>query len=93
MSSPAVVSSTVAATSNSTKPDFHLALAVTNIKNSIPIVLEMEKDHYAMWVELFEIHARAHKVVDHIIPQPEKEMPASTNASFEMWTIFDSTVL
>ena len=46
-----------------------------------------------MWAELFEIHARAHKVVDHIIPQPRKETLASTDASFEMSTIFYSTVL
>jgi len=41
---------------------------------------------------LFEIHARFHKV-DHIIPQPGKEKPVSTDTSFEMWTILDSTVL
>jgi len=46
-SSAAVTSSTAAATSNSAKP-FHPAFAVTNIKNNIPFVLEMEKDHYAM---------------------------------------------
>ncbi|MCI89954.1 hypothetical protein A2U01_0111243, partial [Trifolium medium] len=44
-----------------------------------------------MWAELFEVHARAHKVIDHIIPQPGKEKSASTDASFEMWTILDST--
>ncbi|MCI27776.1 hypothetical protein A2U01_0048976, partial [Trifolium medium] len=88
-SSAAVISTTVA----SAKSDFHPALAVTNIKNSIPFVLEIEKDHYSMWAELFEVHARAHKVIDHIIPQPGKEKPAPTDASFEMWTILDSTVL
>jgi len=46
-----------------------------------------------MWAELFEVYARAHKVLDHIIPQPDKEKPASTDASFEMWTTLDSTVL
>ncbi|CAJ2670962.1 unnamed protein product [Trifolium pratense] len=83
----------ISTTVSSVKSDFHPALAVTNIKNSIPFVLEMDKDHYNMWAELFEVHARAHKVVDHIIPQPGKEKPASTDASFEMWTILDSTVL
>ncbi|XP_045830888.1 uncharacterized protein LOC123922186 [Trifolium pratense] len=53
----------------------------------------MEKDHYTMWAELFEVHARAHKVIDHIIPRPGKEKPTPTDASFEMWTILDSTVL
>ncbi|PNX84391.1 hypothetical protein L195_g040451 [Trifolium pratense] len=94
--SSVAVSSTASAVSSVTAPaksDFHPALAVTNIKNCIPFVLEMEKDHYSMWAELFEIHARAHKVIDHIIPQPGKEKPAPTDANFEMWTTLDSTVL
>jgi hypothetical protein len=84
---------TVKLTSSSKKHVFHPALAVTNIKNSIPFVLEMEKDHYNMWAELFEVHACAHKVVDHIIPQPGKEKPAPTDADFEMWTTLDYVVL
>lgn len=93
MSSSPDMSSTAATSVSSAKPDFHPALVVTNIKNSIPFVLEMEKDHYTMWAELFEVHVRAHKVLDHIIPQPGKEKHASTDASFEMWTTLDSTVL
>ncbi|GAU10888.1 hypothetical protein TSUD_424610, partial [Trifolium subterraneum] len=46
-----------------------------------------------MWAELFEVHARAHKVLHHIIPQPGKEKPAPTDADFEMWTVLDSMVL
>ncbi|KEH21716.1 hypothetical protein MTR_7g015400 [Medicago truncatula] len=53
----------------------------------------MEKDHYAMWAELFEIHARGHNVIDHIIPQPGKDKPGSADASFEMWKNLDSTVI
>jgi hypothetical protein len=93
MSSINVVSSTASMISNSAKPDFHPTLTVTNIKKSIPFVLEMEKDHYVVWAELFEIHARAYKFIDHIIPQPGKEKSASTDASFEMWIVLDSTVL
>jgi len=93
ISSSPDMSSTAATSVSSAKLDFHPALAVTNIKNSIPFVLKMEKDHYTMWAELFEVHARAHKVLDHIIPQPGKENPASTDASFELWTTLDSTVL
>ncbi|MCH84998.1 hypothetical protein A2U01_0005837, partial [Trifolium medium] len=95
-SSAANASSTSAVIStyvSTVKSDFHPTLAVTNIKHGIPFVLELEKDHYDMWAELFEIHARAHKVIDHIISQPGKENPASTDADFEMWTILDSTVL
>ncbi|MCI15704.1 keratin type I cytoskeletal 9-like, partial [Trifolium medium] len=89
MSFSAAISSTAAMSTS----DFHPALAITNIKNNIPFVLEMEKDHYTMWAELFKIHCRAHKVLDHIIPQPGKEKPAPTDANFEMWTTLDSTVL
>jgi hypothetical protein len=32
--------------SASTKMEFHPALAISNIRNHIPIVLEMEKDQY-----------------------------------------------
>ncbi|MCI42034.1 polynucleotidyl transferase, partial [Trifolium medium] len=38
------------------KMDFHPALAVSNIKNHIPMVLEIEKDQYGTWAELFSIH-------------------------------------
>lgn len=47
---------------------FHPALAVSNIKNHVSIVLEMETDHYSAWAELFKLHARSHRVLDHIIP-------------------------
>lgn len=75
------------------KVEFHPVLIVTNIKNSIPFVLDMEKDHYIIWVGLFEIHARAHKVIDHIIPQPGKKKPVSTDVDFEIWTTLDFTIL
>lgn len=51
---------------------FHPALAVNNIKNFIPITLEMEKSHYSSWAELFKIHCRAYQVIDHIIPPTSK---------------------
>lgn len=56
-------------------------------------MLEMENDHYTMWAELFEIYARAHKVLDHIIPQSDKEKSSSTDANFEIWTTIDFTVI
>ncbi|XP_024630710.1 uncharacterized protein [Medicago truncatula] len=40
----------------SSKTEFHPALAASNIKNHIPIVLEMEKDQYDTWAKLFRIH-------------------------------------
>ncbi|XP_037494492.1 uncharacterized protein LOC105639172 [Jatropha curcas] len=54
------------------KTDFHAALAVNNVKNFIPITLEMEKGQYSSWAELFKIHCRAYKVIDYIIPKELK---------------------
>ncbi|GAU35084.1 hypothetical protein TSUD_70070 [Trifolium subterraneum] len=50
------------------KQNFHPALAVTNIKNFIPITLEMETSHYSSWVELFKIQCTVNQVIDHIVP-------------------------
>lgn len=65
------------------KPKFHPTLTVSNLKNNIPFKLEMEKDHYAMWTELFETHAQAIRVFHHIIPQPGKEYLAPTDVDHE----------
>lgn len=87
-----VVPSANGGSSSSDKSEFHLALAVTNVKNSIPFKLEMKKDHYGMSVELFETHARSTRVLHHIIPQDGKEPPAPTDATYEQWVTLDSTV-
>ncbi|XP_019455314.1 PREDICTED: uncharacterized protein LOC109356413 [Lupinus angustifolius] len=87
MSSP---STTSGSSSSSAKSDFHPALVVTNIRNNIPFKLEMEKDHYNMCAELFKVHARATRVLHHIIPQPGKERPAQTDPDHEIWKTLDS---
>ncbi|XP_076912849.1 uncharacterized protein LOC143571255 [Bidens hawaiensis] len=46
----------------------HPALTVNNIKNFIPLTLELENGQYTSWVELFTIHCIVFEVVDHIIP-------------------------
>jgi hypothetical protein len=80
--------------SAASKMEFHPALAVSNIKNHIPIVLEMEKDQYGTWAELFRIHARSHRVLHHIVPSNDKTPPTDTSsAEYEQWTTLDSTVL
>ncbi|XP_050889766.1 uncharacterized protein LOC127095064 [Lathyrus oleraceus] len=75
------------------KLEFHPALAVSNIRNHIPIILEMEKDQYGTWGELFRIHARSNRVLHHIVPSIGKEPPAITDANHEQWSILDATVL
>ncbi|XP_071694376.1 uncharacterized protein [Rutidosis leptorrhynchoides] len=46
----------------------HPVITVNNIKNFIPITLEMKNSRYGTWAELFKIHCRAFQVIDHIIP-------------------------
>ncbi|XP_019460099.1 PREDICTED: uncharacterized protein LOC109359859 [Lupinus angustifolius] len=77
------------------KNSFHPALAVSNIKNHISVILEMENVQYGTWAELFKIHARSHKVIHHIIPpeaDKEKQLP-ETDEEKELWSTLDATVL
>jgi len=76
------------------KIEFHLALVVSNIKNHIPIVLEIEKDQYGIWAELLRIHARSHRVLHHIVPSKDKStLEDTSSAEYEQWTSLDSIVL
>lgn len=55
----------------------------------------MENVQYGTWAELFKIHARSHKVIQHIIP-PEKgkeKKPPETDEEKELWSTLDATVL
>ncbi|XP_021762206.1 uncharacterized protein LOC110726972 [Chenopodium quinoa] len=67
---------------------FHPALGVSNIKNAIPLLLDREKVQYSNWVELFECHAHAFDVPDHIDPKT----PRPTDLSNAMWKRLDSVV-
>ncbi|XP_010675552.2 uncharacterized protein LOC104891544 [Beta vulgaris subsp. vulgaris] len=78
--------------SKSSSP-FHPALAVSNIKNNIPIPLEMENVQYATWAELFKVHARSHRVLHHILPPKTPSETVSTAAETELWATLDATVL
>ena len=53
------------------KPLFHPALSVSNIRNHVSVVLELENSQYGTWAELFKIHDRSHKVDDHILDPPK----------------------
>ncbi|XP_076935846.1 uncharacterized protein LOC143602701 [Bidens hawaiensis] len=46
----------------------HPALTVNNIRNFIPINLDLENGQYTSWVELLMIHCTVFDVLDHIIP-------------------------
>ncbi|XP_071688313.1 uncharacterized protein [Rutidosis leptorrhynchoides] len=61
----------------------HPAITVSNIKNFIPITLELNTSQYASWAELFKIHCQAFDVLDHIIPSTDDSSsttPATTNS-------------
>ena len=76
------------------KSTFHPPLGVSNIKNHVPIILEMENVQYVTWAELFKIHARSHRVIDHIIPsQDGKQKAPPTEEETELWLTLDTTVL
>ncbi|KAJ9542336.1 hypothetical protein OSB04_028842 [Centaurea solstitialis] len=73
---------------------FHPALAVSSVKNLIPITLEMENVQYTTWAELFKVHARSHRVIQHIIP-PTTGSSSTTlkDEDPELWSTLDATVL
>ncbi|XP_059310361.1 uncharacterized protein LOC132061601 [Lycium ferocissimum] len=54
----------------------------------------MENVQYSTWAELFKIHARSHKVLNHIIPPKagQRKIP-STDEEKELWSTLDATVL
>jgi len=78
---PTKSSSGISGKMSSSKTEFHPAVAVSNIKNHIPVVLEMEKDQYGNWVEFFRIHACSHRVLHHIVPSKDKTTPADTSSA------------
>ncbi|XP_071726808.1 uncharacterized protein [Rutidosis leptorrhynchoides] len=59
---------------------FHLALSISNIKNLIPITLDIDKSQYNSWAHLFKQHCKAYDVIDHIIT-PDADSSSSTTSS------------
>lgn len=82
------------------KPTFPLP-----IKTHISITLEIENGQYATCAELFKIHCRSHRVIDHIIKptpptvtNPENATtrpinPPQSEEAKELWNTLDATVL
>ncbi|CAH9074327.1 unnamed protein product [Cuscuta epithymum] len=66
---------------SSSKTSFHPALAISNIKNFIPLTLDLDNGDYASWAELFKITARAYEVLDHIIPSTAASSSTTTDSS------------
>ncbi|XP_071708847.1 uncharacterized protein [Rutidosis leptorrhynchoides] len=71
------------------------AITVSNIKDFIPITLELNTSHYSSWAELFNIHCQAFDVLDHIIPSDDTSS-GSTNSGPNPtvdWAKLDAIVL
>ncbi|XP_021738227.1 uncharacterized protein LOC110704727 [Chenopodium quinoa] len=68
--------------------EFHPALSVTNIKNCIPLILDRNSAKYSNWEELFEVHAHAYNVLDHI----SSKTPRPTGISDSLCQRLDSIV-
>ncbi|KAD1625200.1 hypothetical protein E3N88_42530 [Mikania micrantha] len=81
--------------------NLHPAVTVTDIKNFIPITLEMENALYTPWSELFKIHCTAFQVLDHILPSPPPvapsaaagEAPPAPPPADPIWVKLDALVL
>ncbi|GJW76095.1 hypothetical protein Tco_0137777 [Tanacetum coccineum] len=80
----------------------HPALTISNIKNTFTVELSLENGQYLSWSELFKIHCRAYKVIDHIIPPPPpatsstpppKDAPPPKVVDPETWSTLDAIVL
>ncbi|XP_021727156.1 uncharacterized protein LOC110694287 [Chenopodium quinoa] len=65
----------------------HPATLVTNIKTSIPIVLDYDGTQYNNWSTLFQLHCRANLIIDHIIKPvvDPKEKAAEEPSDKALW--------
>ncbi|XP_050876285.1 uncharacterized protein LOC127079981 [Lathyrus oleraceus] len=79
------------------KPNFHSTFAINNVKTIIPTTLENDSNLYLSWSALFKVQARAHNVLDHIIPSSDAHaMQASVDLKAndsELWNRLDAVEL
>ncbi|XP_021742863.1 uncharacterized protein LOC110708944 [Chenopodium quinoa] len=66
----------------------HPAFAVNNIKALMPVTLDHADAQYATWVELFQIHACAYNVTDHI----DAKVKRPTDVDDATWKRLDAIV-
>ncbi|XP_019465340.1 PREDICTED: adenylate cyclase, terminal-differentiation specific-like [Lupinus angustifolius] len=78
-------------------PKFHSAFAITNLKTIIPITLDNDSSLYLSWSVLFQVQARVHNVLDHIIPPTDeatRQRVAQTKTNDpNLWNRLDAVVL
>ncbi|KAJ0680226.1 hypothetical protein HanPI659440_Chr16g0621891 [Helianthus annuus] len=59
----------------------HPAVTINNIKNSIPLILDSQTEHYNTWAELFVLHCKAYDVYDHLQPRESTTSSSSSKDS------------
>ncbi|GAU16828.1 hypothetical protein TSUD_367750 [Trifolium subterraneum] len=79
------------------QPKFYSAFAMTNVKTIIPITLDNDSSLYHSWSALFQVQARVHNVLDHII-YPTNANAQQTAAQRktnnpDIWNRLDAVVL
>ncbi|KAK1415149.1 hypothetical protein QVD17_30921 [Tagetes erecta] len=75
--------------SNEHNKSLHPVYSVTNILTKVR-VLDGEKVTYTAWVNLFQLHARGYKVMNHI---DGTKPPEATDEEYESWMEVDAIVL
>ncbi|KAI3518304.1 hypothetical protein L1887_06877 [Cichorium endivia] len=70
------------------KTTFHPTFTVSNIRNAIPLTLNQTDDHYASWVDFFNIHICAYNVKDHI----DEKAPRPADVDNATWERLDALV-
>ncbi|XP_071739296.1 uncharacterized protein [Rutidosis leptorrhynchoides] len=75
----------------------HPAFTVSNIKDHVPITLELNTPHYNTWSELFKITCTAYGVLDHLTPSTDSESSSTITsdniADQAVWVRLNALVL
>jgi uncharacterized membrane protein YgcG len=79
------------------QPKIHTAFTITNVKSIIPITLDNDSSLYLSWSALFQVQARVHNLLDHIItPTDETEKQTAEESKKNdpgLWNRLDAVVL
>ncbi|XP_071700682.1 uncharacterized protein [Rutidosis leptorrhynchoides] len=81
------------------KQQYHPALSISNIRNLIPVTLDIDNSQYNSWAHLFKLHCKAYDVIDHIIPSSDDSSSSATTSpdnnstKTPLWYRLDALVL
>ncbi|PNX68715.1 hypothetical protein L195_g056319, partial [Trifolium pratense] len=79
------------------QPKFHSDFGIINVKSIIPITLDNDSSLYLSWSALFQVQARVHNVLDHIIPPTDETVKQTAEETKKndpgLWNRLDAVVL